>query len=184
MKDAQIIDNILNNDPAGLEYVYSKARPMVHKLVRRNSGTKDEAEDVLQDSVLIFWRKLTEENLVLSCKITTYLYSVAWNVWRKELKHKAKFDKSEEDLDIAVEEYETVLERQERIEIIRECISELSDSNQLVMNKFLEGESSHQLAESCGYKNADVAKTARYKAQQKLAEIVKEKYGIEDVTNY
>lgn len=181
MTDAQIIEDIEKGGNKGLAYLYEKMEPMIQKMVRTNSGTTEEAYDVMQEGITIFWDKLTNGNLILSCKITTYIYSVCWNIWRSELKQKAKYDKDIEDLDIAVEIDTTVLEQKESVEIIRDCIKELSPAYQEVLNAYLEGLNSKELAERCGYKNSSVAKTARYKAQLQLSEIIKSKYSDIDI---
>lgn len=181
MNDKQIINRILEGDERGMNALYEKATPMITKMIIKNSGTTAEARDIVQDVAIIFWRKLTEDNLILSCKISTYLYSVAWNLWRKELNRKKKF--SDEEVDILVDE-EFSFEIQEQIDIVRDSIEDLSPSCQLVLTEHLSGTPMCDIAEKCGYKNSDVAKTAKYKCQLQLEDVIRSKYSEFDVKDY
>ena len=179
MNDKETIKRILANDPKGLEQVYSKNRKMITRLVLKNSGTLEQADDLLQDSIIIFYRKLTEQNLILSCKISTYLYSVAWNCWRKELKRMKRF--SNEEVEISSDDESIFMERDEEMAIIRDAVDKLSVSSQKLINLHLDGASISDITKACSYKTNDVSKTALYKAKLQLKAIVLDLYDEEDV---
>ncbi len=90
MTDEHIIHLIRENkyDPAmkGL-YAYF---PVVKKFILKNSGTRQEAEDIFQEGLVIFCRKLESSGFVLSCSINTYVYSVCKLLWFDELKKKKR----------------------------------------------------------------------------------------------
>jgi RNA polymerase sigma factor (sigma-70 family) len=62
--------------------------PKVVRLVRANSGTKDDARDVFQDALIIFHRKARSAEFQLTASISTYLFSVCRNMWREELRRR------------------------------------------------------------------------------------------------
>jgi DNA-directed RNA polymerase specialized sigma24 family protein len=61
---------------------------MMTKMVMSNSGTEQEAKDIYQEALVVFWQKSTSKKLVLTSKISTYIYSICQNLWRKELDRK------------------------------------------------------------------------------------------------
>src|SRR3954462_110814 len=90
MDEKEIFERISKGDEKTLEFLYKKYYRMMTKLVITNSGTEDEARDVYQDALVVFWQKATSGNLVLTSKISTYIYSICQNLWRKELDRKKR----------------------------------------------------------------------------------------------
>lgn len=185
MKDAQIINRILENDPKGMEAIYKMCNKMITKMVLNNSGNRQEAQDIVQEVAIIFWRKVTQENLILSCKISTYLYSVAWNLYRKRLNYNKKFI-SDNDYDVIDESLsiERAMEVEEQKSIVREATMELTESCQLLITESLEGKPMKEIANKLGYKNSESAKTQLCKCRKILSEVIKEKYQSEDIKEY
>ena len=97
MKDNEIIERIKVGDERSLDYLYEKYYGMMTELVMRNSGTEDEAKDVYQDALIVFWQKVKNDQLVLTSKISTYIYSICQNLWRKELDRKKRLSNEESD---------------------------------------------------------------------------------------
>ncbi len=172
MKDNEVLTKIAKGDESALDYLYKKYYRMMIKLVLTNSGTEDEARDVYQDALIVFWEKARTGNLVLTSKISTFIYSICLNLWRKELERKSRLSNEEHD-DV---EYQDI-EKKERNRIIRECIDELGDTcRRILMYYYFDGFSMSDIAEKLGYANTDTAKTKKYKCKKRLDELVKTKY--------
>src|SRR6478736_8122694 len=97
LDEVEIFDRIQKGDEKALEIVYKKYYRMMTKLVITNSGTEDEARDVYQDALVVFWQKARSGNLVLTSKMSTYIYSICQNLWRKELERKKRLSSEEKD---------------------------------------------------------------------------------------
>jgi len=90
MTDAQIIDSIKNNVELSecrqaLKQVYKDNYLMVEHFVLTNNGSKDDAKDIFQDTIVAFFNTAKNTDFILSGKISTYLYAVAKNLWFKKL---------------------------------------------------------------------------------------------------
>ena len=55
MKDSEVLAKIIEGDESALDFLYKKYYRMMTKLVITNSGTEDEARDVYQDALVVFW---------------------------------------------------------------------------------------------------------------------------------
>ncbi len=90
MTDQDIVNLIRENkySPA-MKSLYAYL-PVVKKFVMQNNGTRQEAEDIFQEGLVIFCNKLNKPGFVLSCSINTYLYSVCKLLWLDELKKSNK----------------------------------------------------------------------------------------------
>ncbi|MEO1051271.1 MAG: sigma-70 family RNA polymerase sigma factor [Bacteroidota bacterium] len=176
MKDKEIFDKICCGDEKALEFLYKKYYRMMTKLVISNSGTEQEAKDIYQDALIVFWQKATSGNLVMTSKISTYIYSICLNLWRKELDRKKRLSNEEKDST----EYQDN-DKKEREKIISQCINQLGETcKRVLMYYYFDGLSMQDIAEKLGFANTNTAKTKKYKCKKKLDELVKAQYSESD----
>jgi RNA polymerase sigma factor (sigma-70 family) len=176
MKDADILARMKAGDESALDYMYQKYYRMMIKLVISNSGTEYEAKDIYQEAVIVLWQKAVSGNLVLTSKLSTYLYSICQNLWRKELDRKSRL--SSETLDRS--EY-MEHDRDERVRIIRECIEQLGETCQKVLTYYyFDRMSMSDIADKLNFSSTDTAKTKKYKCKKRLDHLVKSIYKASD----
>lgn len=176
MKDKEIFERICNGDEKTLEYLYKKYYRMMTKMVISNSGSEQEAKDIYQDALVVFWQKAVSGNLVLTSKISTYIYSICQNLWRKELDRKKRLTNEEKD-SIEYGDHE----KKERAKIINKCINQLGDTCRRILTYYyFDGLSMQDIADELGFANTNTAKTKKYKCKKKLDELVKSQYSESD----
>ena len=176
MNDKEIFERVCQGDEKALEVLYKKYYRMMTKLVISNSGTEQEAKDIYQDALVVFWQKAVSGNLVLTSKISTYIYSICQNLWRKELDRKKRLSNEEKD---GVEYVD--LDSKEKARIIHECIDQLGDTcKHVLMYYYFDGLSMQDIADKLGFANTNTAKTKKYKCKKKLDELVKSLYSESD----
>jgi len=176
MKDSEILAAISKGDERALDYLYKKYYRMMTKIVISNSGTETEAKDIYQDALIVFWQKVVSGNLVLTSKISTYIYSICLNLWRKELDRKSRLSHEEKD-GVQIIEFE----KEERLKIINECINRLGDTCKKILTYYyFDGMSMNEIAEKLDFANTDTAKTKKYKCKKRLDKLIKTKYSASD----
>lgn len=176
MKDSEILERISRGDERVLDHLYKKYYRMMTKIVLSNSGTEEEAKDVYQEALLVFWQKAAKGQLVLTSKISTYLYSICLNQWRKELDRKSRLSSDVVD----GEDYQQH-EAKERLKIVLACIDELGDVCKKVLTYYyFDGLNMQDIAKKMKFANTDTAKTKKYKCKKKLDSLVKTRYTTED----
>ncbi len=176
MNEKEIFERIQRGDEKALEFLYKKYYRMMTKLVITNSGTEEEARDVYQDALVVFWQKATSGNLVLTSKISTYIYSICQNLWRKELDRKKRLSNEEKDTAVTMD-----LDTAEKEKIIARCIDQLGDTcKKVLMYYYFDELSMQDIAEKLGFANTDTAKTKKYKCKKKLDDLVKAQYSEQD----
>lgn len=176
MKDADILERIGQGDERVLDYLYSKYYRMMVKMVTENSGTEDEAKDVFQEALLAFWQKAASRQLVLTSKVSTYLYSVCQNLWRKELEKKKRHSYEEVD----GEDFQD-FEQKERLRIVEESIGELGDvCKKILTHYYFDGMSMADISKKLNFASTDTAKTKKYKCKKKLDQLIRQKYSTSD----
>ncbi|WKN30250.1 sigma-70 family RNA polymerase sigma factor [Porifericola rhodea] len=176
MKDSVILERISKGDEKALDYLYKKYYRMMTNVVLKNNGTEQEAKDIYQDALIVFWQKVIGNQLVLTSKISTYLYSVCLNLWRKELDRKSRLSNEEKD---EIEYLDQ--ESEERSHIIRSCIAELGDTcKRILMYYYFDDMSMQDIADKLGLANTETAKTKKYKCKKRLDSLIKSKYSKSD----
>jgi len=172
MNEKEIFERICKGDEKALELLYQKYYRMMTKLVVTNSGTEDEARDVYQDALIVFWQKATSGNLVLTSKMSTYIYSICQNLWRKELDRKKRLSNEEKDTPVTLD-----TDSAEREKILAKCIDQLGETcKKVLMYYYFDEMSMQDIADKLGFANTDTAKTKKYKCKMKLDELVKAQY--------
>ena len=176
MTEQELFARICKGDEQALEIVYQKNYRMMVRLVTSNNGTEEEARDVYQEAVVVFWQKAIKGDLVLTSKMSTYIYSICLNLWRKELERKKRYTSEEKDSAQVIEH-----DKAEKARIIRECIERLDETCRNVLTYYyFDGMSMKDIAEKVGFANTDTAKTKKYKCKKKLDELIKSLYSEHD----
>lgn len=177
LRDSEVIDLIKKGDERALDYLYKKNYKMMVNLIVKNNGTEEEAKDIYQDALIVFWQKTTSGELVMTSKISTYLYSICQNLWRKELERKSRYSSEEADKGESTDN----VEKDERVRIIHQCLAQLGDSCKKILYYYYFDElSMNDIAEKMGFANADTAKTKKYKCKQEFDKLIKSKFSSSD----
>lgn len=176
MNEKEIFERICKGDEKALEFLYKKYYRMMTKLVISNSGTEEEARDVYQDALIVFWQKATSGNLVLTSKMSTFIYSICQNLWRKELDRKRRLSNEEKDSSVELD-----LDTAEKEKIIAKCIDQLGETcKKVLMYYYFDEMSMQDIADKLGFANTDTAKTKKYKCKKKLDDLIKTQYSGQD----
>jgi len=176
LDEKEIFERICRGDEKALESLYKKYYRMMTKMVISNSGTEDEARDVYQDALVVFWQKARSGKLVMTSKMSTYIYSVCQNLWRKELERKKRLSNEEKDGAVQMD-----LDSGERNKIIAACLNQLGETcKKVLMYYYFDELSMQEIADKMGFANTDTAKTKKYKCKEKLDELVKAQYSEKD----
>lgn len=176
MKDKEILEKIERGDESALDFLYTKHYRMMVRMVIKNSGTEEEAKDIFQDALIVFWKKAASGELVMTSKISTFLYSICKNLWRKELDRKKRLSNEE------VEKGELPQDdKLERIQLVQKCIGKLGESCQKILQYYyFEKFSMEKIAALMNLANADTAKTKKYKCKKELEKLMKSLYSESD----
>jgi RNA polymerase sigma factor (sigma-70 family) len=176
MKDSLLISKIKKGDETALDYIYKKNYKMMTRMIINNNGSEDEAKDIYQEAIVIFWQKAIRNDFELTSKISTFIYSICQNLWRKELERKSRLSN-----EIKEGKELNDFDQKERDAIINECLNSLGETcRKVLMYYYFDNLSMQDIADKMGFANADTAKTKKYKCKKELDELIKSKYKASD----
>lgn len=106
IKEEDIISLIKSGkDREVVPVLYKKVYPLVEYYIVRNSGNKEDASDIFQDALLLFYRQIVQDTFNEKYKVFGYLYKICLYKWVNKAKKnsKIKFVEEIENLDYLVE---------------------------------------------------------------------------------
>ena len=86
ISDSKIIEGVRLQDDSILNWLYDNYFSAVKNHVLQNSGSHDDVSDVFQDSIIVLYKQITEENLNLTTDLKGYFFGIARNVWSAQLR--------------------------------------------------------------------------------------------------
>lgn len=177
MTDQDII-NLIKDDkysPA-MKSIYAYL-PVVKKFVLKNNGTRQEAEDVFQEGLVILCNKINRTDFLLTCSINTYLYSICKLLWLDELKKKNKkikndfIELTDENL---IDTINTDIEEDRPIKQAQEALMKLGQKCKELLELFyFKKLSMRDIAKKLGFGSEKVAKNQKYRCIEKAKENLK-----------
>lgn len=175
--DQKVIERIRKGDEKALVDLYHSNIAMVRKYVLDNSGRPEDAEDMLQDALIVLWENVCHKNFDLTSKISTYVYSVVRNKWLREI-NKRKLGKVSELNDTfaddePIDALKSVI-RSEEFKVILRSIERLGPTCRKVLTMFyLEERGMEDIARALHFSNTDVAKAKKWQCKKELEALVK-----------
>lgn len=182
MTDLEIIEILRNNDIKGstnaLKTIYKNNYYMVEDYVKKNNGTKDDAKDLFQDSVIVLYKNIKKDSFLLSGKISTYLYSISRNLWLKKLRD-TKIKTTE--IDTHNESFSTSETIQLKIEysenqiFLGRLLTKAGEKCKKILKAFYyDKQSMKTIAEMQGYSSEQVAKNQKLRCLKKIRSVLNE----------
>ena len=176
LSDQKIIELLRSGNERVLNMLYDRYLRMITRYVCDNSGTDSDAEEVLQDALIILWENVQRKDFELKSRLSTYLYAVAKNKWLQELNRRKRLTtldsvSSNPGNEVPVDEQ---LLEEETVEIIKRCIEQLQPLCQSVLIAYYyEGKTMQEICEITGLANENVAKSKKYQCKKELERLVK-----------
>jgi len=175
--DKQFIQRIQENDKTVLGEIYIKYEKQVFNYIKTHGGDDFDAEDMLQESIIVFWQNVNNGKFNLSSKLGTYIVAVAKNKWRAQLRKRNKLSNaeiSENIIDAEENPLEFVLseENKSSIQSAFDLIQPIC--KQLLMLFYFEERSLEEITKILNFSNSNVTKSKKYQCKKSLESVLQE----------
>jgi RNA polymerase sigma factor (sigma-70 family) len=172
LSDITIIEGVRKQDDKILNWLYDNYFQLVKNYVLKNSGSTEDVSDAFQDSIIVLYKQITEDNLTLTSDLKGYFFGIARNVWSTHLRKKQKT--SEIEIDLPDEEDKDDINDLILEKIVSRAFQKLKPDQQTVLNLFSEGFSYEEIAVKMNLKNEIYARRKKYLCKETLLEFMKE----------
>jgi RNA polymerase sigma factor (sigma-70 family) len=176
-EDARILDQIRRGDEKALVKLYEMNERQVFAFVSRNNGSHEDAEDMLQEAVIVLWERVRTGRYEHTAKLSTFLFATVKNLWYRRLARTRREVPSDLDdatasndksiLDVMIEDEEAAM--------ISSALTRLGDPcRRLLLLYYWEERSMEQIAEEMSFANADTVKSKKYQCKKALEKLLAE----------
>ncbi len=181
--DSQLVEEIKAGNEEALVIMQKSYHTMVKSFILKNSGTEDEVDDVLQDSLIAIWRNVNKPNFSLTVKMSTYLMAIVKNLWFKQLKKKTRFTVVDESLQEKITADDISTDHLDQ-HVIHKLVGELDETCKKLLSYFyFDGLENKIIAEKMGFANTDTVKSKKYQCFKRLQASVTSQFNKEDFFN-
>lgn len=180
MENHSLIDKIKHrNSERELKEIYQAYRnEFLLWAVRNHSCTMEEAKDVFQQSIIIFYENIMSGKIShLTSQLKTYLFGIGKNKLLELSREKSRIKGQYNDVvylnqEIFFEEMNEAYE--EQLQFVECCMVKLGNPcRNLLELYYYKKKSMVTIAEIMGYKNSDTVKNLKYKCLQRLKHLFK-----------
>lgn len=174
MDNTKLIELIRSgNNQTALKELYTYF-PSICYFIKMHGGNEDEAKDIFQESLFIFYRNVQRADFQLTSALNTYLFSICKYLWKDELKKKNRIV-AYEVKDAPVEDLEDYKDTEHKSAWLDKVIQSLGAKCVEILQLFYYQKlSMEQIATRLDYKNTDTVKTQKYKCIERAKQMAKE----------
>jgi RNA polymerase sigma factor (sigma-70 family) len=179
--DSKLLDALRNGDEEALAELFRQNRRPITSLVTRNQGSEDDAEDVLQEAVVVLWQRVRSGSFEYQSKLSTFLYATAKNIWSRRLaRQRRELPAAEETLDMAAGDATPLeeMEENERVMAVQKAMEQIGNPcRDLLLLFYWEEQSMEEIAVKLGFANADTVKSKKYQCKKSLEHLLRNLLG-------
>ena len=180
LSDIEIVEKLRQGRTHFLDQCYSQAFPKVKRMITSKSGTDDDAKDIFQESIVVFYQNCLNPSFVLSSSISTYLYAISWRLWMKSLRDNGHFHMEITESTSIIEEFDFELESKNS-DIMENVLSVMQtlgkNCKEILMQFYFKKLSFDAIAVNLDYKDERAVREQKYRCMKRIKEEMKEYVG-------
>jgi RNA polymerase sigma factor (sigma-70 family) len=189
--DAALLALIRNDQELNLaiRYIYEQYSTMISAHIMKNSGTRQDAEDIFQDTVIGFIEIVKKDKFRGESSISTFLMSMARNIWLNELKKRNRAGYREEQFqnarDMQESDISAFLADQEMKKQFRDILGRLGENcKKILLLYYYHNLPMKEIVSHVPYENEQVVRNKKYKCLQQLSDLLRSTPAIRNSFNY
>lgn len=180
----EILQGLVSQDPDVFQHLYRKYGGMIAAYVRKNSGSDEDAREMIHLIMLKLWNSVREGHYHEQGKLGPFIYTLTANTWRDELRRRKA--RTTEQLDPArhqpfdEDSLEEAIVKNRQIEAIYQCLPQLAPPCSEIIRLFhLEEVSLQDIVAQMNYDYNNLRKRifdCRKKLKKLVEDFLKKKY--------
>jgi len=156
-----------------VKFLYEKYFYVLSSYIEQNHGTREDAEDIFQETVLTFIELVRKNKFRGESSVKTFMYSINRNVWLNELKKRGRqlkrderFGKQQEVEDAGVDRYISNRESRAQVFAIIESLGEVC--KKILLAFYYENLPINEILTRLDYQNEQVVRNKKAKCMKSL----------------
>ncbi len=165
---------------AAIRFIYKAYYGMLENYVLQNNGSKDDAADVIQETLVAFIEIVEENKFRGESSVKSFLYAITRNIWLAELRKRTSTDNRnrlfEKGKDRTEQSAIQHLVQREHATLIQLLFDKLgAKCKQLLMLVYYEDRSMSDIMQQMpDYQNEQVLRNKKYKCMKQLEKMMQD----------
>jgi len=173
MAEMMVIEDVAAERKAFFMDLYQKAFPLVARYISSMGGSFEEAKDVFQDALVIYYEKLTSGPVELQYSEKAYLLGIAKHLWARKNNNKQRHTTLDDSLEgIATAENDPASSTEKLMELLNTAGQKCME---LLRAFYYDKLPLHKISGMFGFSGTRSATVQKYKCLEKIRDTVKEK---------
>ncbi|WP_298365271.1 sigma-70 family RNA polymerase sigma factor [uncultured Lutibacter sp.] len=182
------IEALLKNDSRVLSKLYERFSHKIVAYVRNNNGNADDAQDIIQETLVTIYHQAKEKNFILTCPFDAYFYLLCKRRWLNELKKRGnnRVTILEDEASIKDEHLEQVEETEifeQQSQLFESKFKELGQKCQELLKATFKIKKMEEVAELLGV-TYGYARKKKSQCMGKLTQLVKDSNEFQQLKDY
>ncbi len=180
LSDQEILEQIRSktNPNQAISQLYDQHFGMLEHYILQNSGSQDDAADLIQEVMLVFVKLVSDEKYRGEASIKSLLYSICRNLWITELRKRkataARNERYEGEKDLFDSTINEQISRTENLKFVMDLFDKLGEKCRQILTLFYyEDYSMKEICEKMDFSSDQVLRNKKYKCLQTLTDQVK-----------
>ncbi len=161
-----------------LNSLYKRTLPKIKNLIRKMNGSEQDALDIFQEAVIVFYREVKLNRMREDTNIDGFIYTVSRNLYLNKLRMSNRhdsFEYSEAAIYAESPSVEKHLEMKDSENEIMTMLGNLGDKcKELLMALVFDDLDYQEVALKLGFASGDVVKTQKHRCKKKLEKMMEE----------
>ncbi|WP_298512959.1 sigma-70 family RNA polymerase sigma factor [uncultured Kordia sp.] len=170
MKDKFVLQMLTSTQKEKAFVKIYKYFPKVSRFICKYGGTKEEAQDVFQEALLIFYKKANTPDFKLTARIETYIFSICKYLWKDQLQQKNKQINAFEETFVRDESIpaDFHLQEEEKYQLAEKALRSIGEKCLKLLSLFyIDKKKMREIAHALGFTSESSAKTQKYKCLER-----------------
>ena len=188
--DEELLSAIRSGDQLNnaIFFIYQHYSQTIRLFILANSGMPADAEDIFQETVVIFLDLVKKEKFRGEASVKTFLTAIARNLWWNELKKRERSGVREKvfenNRDVTEPDVSQHMANREVKQQMLEVLGKLGEPCKKLLTLFYyENMSMKDMVHHLPYDNEQVVRNKKYKCLQSLTEMIKQNPVIAKLVN-
>jgi RNA polymerase sigma factor (sigma-70 family) len=173
--DAEIISGIKSGRKLDqvIGYIYREYYGLLERLVLQNSGNQADAEDVIQEVLIVFVEMVQKDKYQARASVKSFLYTLTRNLWISEIRRRKSASRRNEAYengrDTSQKDVSEYLAYKENQHFILSLFAALGDKCQRILTLFyFEEYTMKEILQETDFENEQVLRNKKYKCLKTL----------------
>ena len=163
-----LLSRLKKEENAAFERLHKDCFPAVARYIKQNSGSRQDAEDIFQEAIIVLLYKIRQPEFLLTASLKTFLFSISKNLWLKKLRDNQRVTIADESslASLSTDDSETAHQHENELAGWLQKIT--ANCRRILQAVFYLNEPISSLMRKMGWKNKHTAANQKYKCIEQI----------------